>query len=149
MRTSLTFLFALFLAALCTSPAIAGDKTSPLPRHSAPDSAHVYIISPADGATVDRKFTVRFGSQGMGIAPAGVDKAGTGHHHLLIDVDELPPGALPIPADKQHIHFGGGQTQTTLELTPGTHTLQLDLGDVNHMQFDPPLVSERITVHVK
>ncbi len=149
MRTSLTFLFAVFLTSLSTVPAAASDKTSLLTRHSAPENVRVYIISPVDGATVDRKFTVRFGLQGMGIAPAGMHKAKTGHHHLLIDVDQLPNGALPIPADEQHIHFGGGQTQTTLELTPGTHTLQLALGDANHVQFDPPLVSERITINVK
>lgn len=149
MRTSLTIPFAVALTALYCLPAIGGEQTAPLPRHSAPEQARVYIISPSDGATVDSKFIVRFGLAGMGIAPAGVDKANTGHHHLMIDVDKLPAGTLPIPADQQHIHFGGGQTQTTLELAPGTHTLQLDLGDASHMQFDPVLVSKRITIHVK
>lgn len=149
MRLSLSAPFVVALTALCVLPAMASDKPTPLPRHSAPANARVYIISPSDGATVDGKVTVRFGLEGMGIAPAGVDKANTTHHHLLIDVDKLPSQALPIPADKRHIHFGGGQTQTTLELAPGTHTLQLDLGDANHMQFDPPVVSKRITIHVK
>ncbi len=139
----------LLLTIAMTLTAAASETASPLPRQSAPADATVYIISPADGATVDRSFTVRFGLKGMGVAPAGVDKPGTGHHHLLIDVDSLPPGNMPIPADKKHIHFGGGQTETTIELEPGTHTLQLDLGDANHMQFKPPLVSRRITVHVK
>jgi hypothetical protein len=85
----------------------------------------------------------------MGVAPAGVDKEKTGHHHLLVDVDTLPSAGQPIPADAHHIHFGGGRTQTTLKLTPGTHTLQLALGDRPHVPFDPPLVSRKITIHVK
>jgi hypothetical protein len=120
-----------------------------MPVHKAPAGAAVYIISPRDGATVPRTFTVRFGLRGMGVAPAGVDKAGTGHHHLLIDVDQLPPAGLPMPSDAHHRHFGGGQTQTTLTLSPGIHTLQLELGDAHHVPFDPPLVSKRITVTVK
>lgn len=138
------------LALLFTLPVAAlADGDGGPPRQAAPDGARVYIISPADGATVDRTFTVRFGLRGMGVAPAGVDKPGTGHHHLLIDVDGLPPGDMPIPSDARHMHFGGGQTQTELHLEPGTHTLQLDLGDARHMQFEPPLVSARISVHVK
>jgi hypothetical protein len=92
---------------------------------------------------------VRFGLQGMGVAPAGIDKANTGHHHLLIDVDTLPVAGAPIPADDHHVHFGGGQTETVLTLPPGTHTLQLELGDMNHVPFDPAVVSKKITVHVK
>lgn len=130
--------------------ALAADPApSPIPRVSAPADARVYIISPADGATTGREVTVRFGLVGMGVAPAGVDKPNTGHHHLLIDVDELPPGNLPIPADARHVHFGAGQTETVVTLEPGTHTLQLDLADANHMQFSPPLVSDKITIHVK
>jgi hypothetical protein len=78
-----------------------------------------------------------------------VDKPGTGHHHLLIDVDTLPPAGMPIPSDARHRHFGGGQTETVLTLPPGTHTLQLELGDMHHVPFDPPVVSKKITVHVK
>lgn len=120
-----------------------------LPVTKAPAGAEVYIISPQDGATVSQTFTVRFGLKGMGIAPAGDGHEKTGHHHLLVDVKELPVAGQPIPKDEQHIHFGGGQTETTLKLAPGTHTLQLELGDTNHIPFDPPLVSKRITVHVK
>jgi hypothetical protein len=109
----------------------------------------VYIISPADGATVRRDATVRFGLSGMGVAPAGVEKKDTGHHHLLIDVKTLPSAGQPIPNDEHHKHFGGGQTETVLHLAPGTHTLQLELGDANHVPFDPPVVSKRITIHVK
>ena len=120
-----------------------------LPARKAPADARVYIISPADGAAVGRNVTVRFGLAGMGVAPAGVEKKETGHHHLLIDVATLPPAGQPIPNDEHHKHFGGGQTETVLHLSPGTHTLQLALGDANHVPFDPPVVSKRITVHVK
>ena len=86
---------------------------------------------------------------GLTVAPAGVSKDRTGHHHLLVDVEQLPVAGQPIPNDAQHIHFGGGQTETTIALKPGMHTLQLELGDAHHVPFDPPLVSKRITIHVK
>ena len=127
---------------------LAADAPS-LPVTKAPAGAEVYIISPQDGATVSQSFTVRFGLKGMGVAPAGVVHENTGHHHLLVDVKELPASGQPIPKDEQHIHFGGGQTETTLKLSPGTHTLQLELGDSNHIPFDPAVVSKPITVHVK
>ena len=120
-----------------------------LPVTKATAGAEVYIVSPQDGATVSQTFTVRFGLKGMGVAPAGVTHENTGHHHLLVDVKVLPAAGQPIPKDEQHLHFGGGQTETTLKLLPGTHTLQLELGDANHIPFDPPLVSKMITVHVK
>ena len=84
----------------------------------------------------------------MGVAPAGVQQQNTGHHHLLIDVTEQPPGNLPLPANDNIVHFGGGQTETTIELAPGTHTLQLVLGDHLHIPHDPPVQSERITITV-
>jgi hypothetical protein len=120
-----------------------------LPSQAAPEGASVYIITPAEGAQVSNPVVVTFGLKGMGVAPAGTDKANTGHHHLLIDVDKLPAAGQPIPADKQHVHFGGGQTQTELTLTPGTHTLQLELGDLHHVPFSPPLLSKKTTIHVK
>ncbi len=115
----------------------------------APDGAAAYIISPTDGAVVTNPVTVRFGLKGMGVAPAGVDKPATGHHHLLIDVKDEPPMDAPVPNDDHHRHFGGGQTETTLELSPGTHTLQLLLGDKNHVPHDPPVMSKKITITVK
>lgn len=133
--------------ALAATGAFAQSPT--LPATHAPTGASVYFIAPQNGATVPTTFTVRFGLKGMGVAPAGVAKENTGHHHLLIDVATLPAAGQPIPNDAQHRHFGGGQTETTLTLPPGTHTLQLELGDANHVPFDPPLVSKRITVHVK
>lgn len=115
----------------------------------AADSARVYIVSPQDGETVTSPVTVLFGLSGMGVAPAGTDRANTGHHHLLINVDELPPLDKPIPADDQHRHFGGGQTQVTLELPAGEHTLQLLLGDMAHVPHDPAVLSEKITITVE
>ncbi|MCB1228656.1 MAG: DUF4399 domain-containing protein [Verrucomicrobiae bacterium] len=116
-----------------------------------PEDAKLYIISPKDGATVKQNFTVRFGLKGMGVAPAGIymsDEMPTGHHHLMIDSD-LPDMKLPLPKDETHLHFGGGQTETKLTLTPGKHTLQLVLGDHAHMPHDPPLVSDKITITVE
>jgi hypothetical protein len=107
----------------------------------------VYFITPADGDVVPSTFTVKFGLEGMGVAPAGVDKPKTGHHHLLIDVAELPPPDQPLGGNVKH--FGGGQTETTVTLAPGKHTLQLMLGDKNHIPHDPPVVSEKITVMVE
>jgi hypothetical protein len=140
-------LFTLALVASAGS-ALAADAPS-LPVTKATAGAQVYIISPQDGATVPQTFTVRFGLKGMGVAPAGVAHENTGHHHLLIDVKEMPAAGQPIPKDEQHGHFGGGQTEATVTLKPGTHTLQLELGDLNHIPFDPPLVSKVVTVHVK
>ena len=143
MRRVLTGFALAGIAALATAASPA------LPTHKAPADARVYTISPTDGAIVGRDVTVRFGLSGMGVAPAGVEKMDTGHHHLLIDVATLPAAAQPIPNDEHHKHFGGGQTETVLHLSPGTHTLQLELGDANHVPFDPPIVSKRITIHVK
>lgn len=115
----------------------------------APEGAAAYIISPADGAEVTSPVTVRFGLKGMGIAPAGTDKENTGHHHLLIDLDSLPDPGVPIPADDNHKHFGGGQTEVSIELAPGSHTLQLLLGDMAHIPHQPPILSDKITITVK
>lgn len=113
------------------------------------EGARVYIASPENGKTVRSPFTVRFGLRGMGVAPAGVEAPNTGHHHLLINVDPLPPLDQPIPADASHRHFGAGQTEVELDLPPGKYTLQLILGDHNHVPHDPPLVSEKIRITVK
>ena len=140
MRMAL--MFSLFLAA----PALLAG---PLPRTPAPAGAKVYFITPTADAEVSNPLTVRFGLSGMGIAPAGTVKENTGHHHLLIDVTELPAMDMPMPNDDHHRHFGGGQTEISLELAPGKHTLQLLLGDANHIPHDPPVLSEKITVEVK
>ncbi|MFA9474071.1 MAG: DUF4399 domain-containing protein [Filomicrobium sp.] len=121
---------------------------SGIAQTAAPEGAKVYFIEPADGAVVSGPVTVRFGLSGMGVAPAGVEKAKTGHHHLLIDT-KLEDYTAPVPADDNHKHFGGGQTETTIELAPGKHTLQLLLGDHNHIPHKPPVESEVITITVK
>ena len=115
----------------------------------ADESAYAYLIEPADGQTVPQEFTVQFGLSGMGVAPAGIDKEGTGHHHLFIDVDEFPSLSEPLPATAQIKHFGGGQTETTLNLSPGEHTLQLVLGNYTHVPHDNPVMSEKIAITVK
>jgi hypothetical protein len=117
-------------------------------RKTAPPGASTYIIEPADGATVTSPVHVVFGLKGMGVAPAGTDRADAGHHHLLIDAD-LPPLDQPIPNDEQHRHFGAGQTETELMLAPGKHTLRLLLGDNLHVSFNPPIVSEPVTIEVR
>jgi hypothetical protein len=134
----------LFVAALIGVPAIALGETA------APPNAAVYIISPKDGDTVTSPFKVQFGLSGMGVAPAGVDKPNTGHHHLIIDA-ALSPAELkePIASDAKHLHFGGGQTETMVTLPSGRHTLQLVLGDWSHVPFNPPIMSPVITVTVK
>jgi hypothetical protein len=116
-------------------------------RHPSAPNAAVYFEYPTDGAYVSRTPTIRFGLVNMGIAPAGVDKAFTGHHHLLIDTP-LPPLDQPIPNDFNHLHFGAGQTEAQVTLPLGTHTLQLLLGDAEHLAHNPPLYSKPITVHV-
>ena len=128
--------------ALSVSPLLA-QATTPSPA-----GAEVYIISPVDGAKVTSPVVVRFGLKGMGVTHAGDDFKNAGHHHLLVDVaDKLEPD-LPIPADEHHLHFGAGQTETTLELPKGRHTLQLVLGDANHVPFSPSVESKKITITV-
>jgi hypothetical protein len=114
---------------------------------SSPEGAKLYIVSPENGAVVESPVVVRFGLTGMGVAPAGVDKANTGHHHLLINKDELPEMGKPMGSDVKH--FGGGQTETTVELAPGEHTLQLILGNHLHIPHDPVVISDKIAITVK
>ncbi|NNC65631.1 MAG: DUF4399 domain-containing protein [Gammaproteobacteria bacterium] len=116
-------------------------------RSSAPAGAEAYIIEPADGATVTSPVTVAFGLRGIGVAPAGIDLPNTGHHHLLIDT-ELANSDSPIPANDQHVHFGLGQTETTIDLPPGRHELRLVLGDHMHIPHDPPVTSDVVTINV-
>lgn len=120
--------------------------SSTLPAHAADSS--IYIIEPANGAEVSSPVTVKFGLKGMGVAPAGVEKANTGHHHMIIDA-ELPDLSKPIPKDEHHKHFGGGQTETEITLAPGKHSIQLLLGDHSHTAHKKPVVSEKITITVK
>lgn len=115
----------------------------------APEGAKAYIISPEDGETVSSSFTVQFGLKGMGVAPAGIDMEGTGHHHILIDVAELPDLTKPLPSNENVVHFGLGQTETELTLTPGEHTLQLVLGDFTHTPHTSPVMSEKISIFVE
>jgi hypothetical protein len=120
------------------------DRGGPTPS---PAGAAVYFVGLRDGATISRTSVVHFGLRNMGVAPAGSDRENSGHHHLLIDTD-LPPLHLPIPNDPNHLHFGAGQTEAEVTLSPGQHTLQLLLGDKDHIPHNPPVMSERIRVTV-
>ena len=137
--------------ALFSAAALAQDAAHPttLVSSKALHGAKVFIVSPKNGATVGQDVHVVFGVRGIKVAPATDTAPGTGHHHLLIDVKQLPPLDAPIPADANHKHYGKGQTEDTIHLTPGDHTLQLDFANYAHMQFDPLIVSRKITILVK
>ncbi len=115
---------------------------------SAVADTELYFISLQDGDEVSGEFRVSFGLRGMGVAPAGVEIDNTGHHHLLIDVETLPSMDTPLPKTEQVRHFGGGQTETTLSLSPGEHTLQLVLGNYSHIPHKPPVMSKKIRITV-
>jgi hypothetical protein len=134
---------AALATALAAPAAIAG--TTP-----APANAYAYIGYPNDGQTLPagKPFKVWFGLRYMGVAPRGVKFPNTGHHHLLIDVD-LPPMDQEIPSDRNHLHYGAGETETMIELPPGKHTLQLLMGDDKHIPHNPPVYSKKITIYVK
>lgn len=147
---------SLIVAASALLPAAAAAQTTlssagppalaaPTP---APADAKLYFIAPADGARLRGPFVVQFGLRGMGVTQAGVTTPNTGHHHILINATSPLDPNEPIPADKNHVHFGGGQTETRLDLPPGRHTLQLVLGDANHRPFSPSVASKRIEVVV-
>jgi hypothetical protein len=142
------------------APAAAGSVAAPpaaatgaapannAARTPAPAGAKEYFVGLKNGDAVNSPFKIGFGIDGLKVAPAGTAEAGTGHHHLIIDA-ELPAQNAPLPADDHVKHFGKGQTETELTLPAGTHTLQLEFADLNHLPFDPPVVSEKITVTVK
>src|SRR6202166_667600 len=134
------------LLSLTLSPAFAEAGATGGPTAS-PPGASAYFVDLKDGATIGPNTTIHFGLHGMGVAPAGSDKANSGNHHLLIDAD-LPPLDQPIPNDENHIHFGAGQTEVDLTLAPGPHTLQRLLGDKNHVPHSPPVMSPGIHVTV-
>ena len=151
-------LFALLAAVLQSGAAHAGTMlgqaaepaakpaAKPSPNPAAPQ---VYFIWPYDGSVITGgKFWVRMGLRNMGVAPKGADVPGTGHHHLLIDT-ELPAMNEPIPNNRNNLHFGAGETEARVELPPGTHTLQLLLGDKDHVPHKPPVVSKKITITVR
>jgi hypothetical protein len=142
---------AFVLISLLALAPMAGAQGTP-----SPEGAAVYFVNLADGQEVTSPVTVIFGLRGMGIAPAEVAAENSGHHHLLVNRPPLGEGefgaeefTLAIPNDDTHRHFGKGQTEVTLDLPPGQHTLQLVLGDAGHVPHDPPVVSDRITITVK
>ncbi len=141
----------IFAALVATLPALSYAQGTP-----APEAAQLYFVGLEDGATVNNPVTLVFGLRGMGVAPAGVEKENTGHHHLLLNRPPLGEGEfgaeefeLALPADDNHRHFGAGQTEVTLDLPAGTHTLQLVLGDHGHVPHSPAVVSQVITITVE
>jgi len=127
--------------ALCSQAALA--------QTTAPGDALLYIISPNDGQRITGPFWVQFGLRNMGVTRAGDTAANVGHHHLLVNADAKDLDAnAPIPTDRRHLHFGGGQTETRLDLPPGKHTLQLVLGDAEHKIFEPAVISQKVTITV-
>lgn len=138
-------------ALICSALAMALLAIAPAFSAGTPASkdARVYFIWPSDGTVINGgKFWVRMGLRNMGVAPKGVNMANVGHHHLLIDT-ELPPLDEQIPSDRNHLHFGAGETEARIELPPGKHTLQLLLGDQDHRPHDPPVYSKKITITVR
>ncbi|MDO8769139.1 MAG: DUF4399 domain-containing protein [Burkholderiaceae bacterium] len=137
---------------MATSPARMNASAAVLPggypKVASVAGTSLYFIGLKNGDTVSNPVLVQFGLRGMGVAPAGMEKAATGHHHLLIDVSDIDTNA-PVAVDDSHRHFGAGQTEASLTLKPGPHTLQLLLADQNHIPHHPAVVSERITVMVK
>ncbi|HUO55530.1 MAG TPA: DUF4399 domain-containing protein [Rhodoblastus sp.] len=133
------------------SLALLGLPVAALAESHWPANARVYFIEPANGAVIDGKVAVKFGLSGLGVAPAGCDKPNTGHHHLLIDAAAPTGDQLnqPLPSNANVRHFGGGQTEAVLDLPHGKHSLQLILGDANHIPHDPPLESDKIEIEVK
>jgi Domain of unknown function (DUF4399) len=131
-------------AAMTVLPLAAYSQGTP-----APADAFLYIIWPPDGTTVKGAFWCRFGLRNMGVTQAGSNAANSGHHHLLIDVNDALDPNEPIPQDKNHLHFGAGQTEARIELPPGKHTLQLVLGDAKHSPFNPSVISKKITITFK
>jgi hypothetical protein len=139
-----TVRLTLFAAVLAFASYAAHAQGRPAPK-----DALLYFIWPQNGATIKGGFWCRFGLRNMGVTHAGDDYQNSGHHHLLLDATEPLDPKEPIPQDKNHLHFGAGQTETRLELPPGKHTLQLVLGDAKHYLFDPPIMSEKITVNIR
>ncbi|CCD89987.1 conserved hypothetical protein; putative signal peptide [Bradyrhizobium sp. ORS 285] len=144
-RLSLAIALTLSAATLATSSVVIAGETP------APDNAKAYFINLKDGDKVSSPVLIRFGLSGMGVAPSGTEAPNTGHHHLLIDAPALEGDALneAIPVDAEHVHFGKGQTEASVNLSPGKHTLQLVLGDWSHIPHNKPVMSERISITVE
>lgn len=146
MKT-VTIISILILASLLTSLSFNASAKEALSKR--PNNASVYFIYPSDGSTVSSPVRVVFGLKNMGVAPAGIDRKNTGHHHLLIDKSKLPDLSQPLPATKTIKHFGAGQTETEIALSKGKHTLQLLLGNYAHVPHQKPILSKKITIYVK
>jgi len=138
----------LLMTALILTASLAAPLAGAQERTPSPPGAKVFIITPKNGATVHNPFVVKFGLKGMVIAPAGTQAENSGHHHLLIDTDPPADMNAPLPASDKIVHFGKGQTETSLTLSPGKHTLQLLFADATHLPHNPPVMSKKITITV-
>jgi hypothetical protein len=147
-ETSMTIRTNTIVTSLIAAGALLGTGMA-LAREPAPAGAEVYIVSPKDGASIKGPVTVVFGLKGMGVAPAGIKLENTGHHHLLIDSDAPADLSQPLPANEKTVHFGKGQTETTITLAPGKHTLLLVLGDSLHVPHEPAVISKKVTITVE
>ena len=119
-----------------------------LAQSESKENSRVFFIQPHNNAILQNPIEIKFGLENMNLVAAGVDKPFSGHHHLLINVDQIPNLNLPIPADSNHLHFGGGQSNTTLELPPGKYTLQLLFADHHHIPHSPPIISDKISITI-
>ncbi len=133
-----------FMTSITHTALVTAIETS-----ASPNNAEVYFITPKDGDTVSTKFIIQFGLKNMGVAPAGIVAKNTGHHHLLVNVKQLPPLGEPLPNNANVRHFGAGQTEVILDMPRGNHTLQLLLGNHAHVPHEPPVISEKITITVE
>jgi len=154
IRISALFALVVFLGACATDEAADNAATDEAAeamdlRSPSAEGARIFFANLEDGATVTSPFTVEFGLENMTVAPAGTDEPNSGHHHLMINQEELPALDMPLPADSLHIHYGLGQTSAELDLPAGTHTLQIVLGNYLHIPHNPPVISEKITVTVQ
>jgi len=138
----------LLIAALTLLASLAAPLAAAQERTPSPPGAKLFIITPKNGATVHNPVVVKFGLKGMVIAPAGTKAENSGHHHLLIDTDPPADMNAPLPATDKIVHFGKGQTETSLTLPAGKHTLQLLFADATHIPHNPPLMSKKITITV-
>ena len=133
-----------FMTSITHTALVTAIETS-----ASPNNAEVYFITPKDGDTVSTKFIIQFGLKNMGVAPAGIVVKNTGHHHLLVNVKQLPPLGEPLPNNANVRHFGAGQTEVILDIPRGKHTLQLLLGNHAHVPHEPPVISKKITITVE
>lgn len=149
MKRLIVILLAASLLPAAASAQTIMRKSGPTDRTPSPEGARVYFAELKDGDTVEKTFRVKFRVDGMYVRRAGNNVANSGHHHLLIDVKNLPPLDEPLPQTESVHHFDKSQKQAVITMPPGEHTMQLIFADYRHVPHDPPVMSEVITVIVE